>query len=218
MVGNPVDYDKKYNDNSRMWGKSNLDMVLKKYLKLLEGKNVLDLGIGEGQNSIVLSELGYNVTGVDYSIKSLEICKSNSFNIKLIQDDIRNFNIEKDKYNLIMSSYVLHFLHKNDVYNIIKNIKANIKQNGLIYISVFSINDPSLYRKENSNNFDKLDNNIFHKKSDDTYTSYFSKYEILEFFSDFTTILITDEYSMDLAHGKPHYHGIIKYIGRKGIS
>ena len=56
---------------------------------------------------------------------------------------------------------------------------------------------------------------IVKKVSDNTYSSYFSKKEILELFSDFNTILISDEYSMDLGHGNPHYHGIIKYIGQK---
>lgn len=29
------------------------------------------------------------------------------------------------------------------------------------------------------------------------------------------SFFIADEYSMDLSHGKPHYYGIIKYIGQK---
>ena len=110
---------------------------------------------------------------------------------------------------------VLHFLHKNDIYNIIKNIKNNLKQNGLVYISVFSTDDHSLKLKIKTPDFDTLENNVFHKVSDNTYSSYFSKKEILELFSDFNTILISDEYRMDLEHGNPHYHGIIKYIGQK---
>ena len=215
MIGNPVDYDKKYINNSSLWGKSILDNDIKKYLKLLDGKNVLDLGIGEGQNSIPLSKLGYNITGIDSSKKALEICKNSSSNIKLFEGDIRNFNIEQNKYDFIMSRCVLHFLHKNDVYDIIKNIKNNLKPNGLVYISVFSTDDPSLKFKIRTPDFDTLENNIFYKVLDDTYSSYFSKDEILKLFSDFNTILISDEYSMDLGHGNPHYHGIIKYIGQK---
>ena len=215
MIGNPVNYDKEYNGNSPIWGKSKLDNCLRRYLNLLEGKNILDLGIGEGQNSIALSEFGYNVTGVDYSANSFEICKNNSSNIKLIQEDIRNYNIEKNKYSLIMSRMVLHFLHKEDVHKIINNIKTNLMPHGLVYIDIFSTNDPGLLMKENNPNFSKIDNNIFHNHLDDTYISYFSKDEILELFSDFTTILISDEYSLDLSHGDPHYHGLIKYIGRK---
>lgn len=215
MIGKPIDYDKKYINNSSIWNKASLDYEISKYLKLLNGKNVLDLGIGEGQNSIILSNLGYNITGVDCSKKSLDICRSRCPNIELIEKDIRTFEIEPNKYDLIMSRCVLHFLHKTDVNNIIKEMKDNIKANGLIYISVFSTNNPSLKNKCNNKDFVSLENNVFHKISDDTYSSYFSKNEILNLFSDFTTILISNEYSMDLSHGNPHYHGIIKYIGQK---
>ena len=215
MIGNSVDYDKKYINNSPLWSKPALDNNLKSYLKLLNGKTVLDLGIGKGQNSIALSELGYHVTGIDYSKKALSICRSRCPDIQLIEKDIRDFYIQANKYDLILSRCVLHFLHKSDVYTIIENIRHNIKQGGIVYISVFSTEDPSLKFKRNNPDFVALDNNIFHKISDDTYSSYFSKNEILELFSDFTTILISDKYSMDLEHGAPHYHGIINYIGQK---
>ena len=32
MIGNPIDYDKKYIDNSPLWGKSILDNDIKKLL------------------------------------------------------------------------------------------------------------------------------------------------------------------------------------------
>lgn len=215
MIGKPIDYDKKYIDNHYLWNKSVLDNDIKRYLNLIEGKNVLDLGIGEGQNSINLSELGYNVTGVDYSKKALDVCKNKCSNIKLVHSDIRSFNIEQNKYDLIISRFVLHFLHKHDVYDIINDIKNNLKLGGLVYLSVFSTDDSSLIFKIGNSDYDILENNVFHKVVGDTYSSYFSKKEILELFSDFNTVLISDEYSLDLGHGEPHYHGFIKYVGQK---
>lgn len=128
MIGNPIDYNKKYVGNSTLWKSPTLDNDIKKYLKLLNGKNVLDLGIGEGQNSIALAELGYNVTGVDCSKKALDICHGRCSNIELVEKDIRKFDIQFNKYDLIMSRCVLHFLHKSDVNTIIENIKNNIKK------------------------------------------------------------------------------------------
>lgn len=215
MIGNPINYDKK--ETVKLINtQAKIAPELRRYMKLIKGKEVLDLGIGQGQNSIFLSNFGYQITGVDFSKKSLETASENCPNLNLVQDDIRNFNIEKDKYDLILSSNVLHFLHKDDSYEIIENIKSNLKTNGLAYISVFSTDDPSLDFRKNNPDFCELENNIFHKKSDDTYMSYFSKDEILNLFSDFTTIFISDEYSLDLGHGKPHYHGMIKYVGKKG--
>ena len=214
MIGNPVDYDKKFQDNFPIFP-AKFDSELKRYLNLVPGKNVLDLGIGQGRNSIPLYKLGFNVTGVDYSTKCLEICNQNCPNLNLVQSDIRTFNIEKNKYDLILSRCVLHFLHKNDSYNIIKNLKNNIKINGLIYIHVFSLEDPKFIKHSTSSNFEILDNNILHNIVDDTYVSFFTKEEVLKLFNDFRTILISEEYCLDQGGETPHYSGVIKYIGQK---
>ena len=151
----------------------------------------------------MLSNFGFNVTGVDISNESLKYIEENfdCANLTLINKDVREFEIEKNKYDLILSSNVLHFMPKEDFLKIIKKIKENLKEDGLIYISVFSKEDPS----------SKLNKHF----KENTCISYFSKEEILDIFSDFTTILISDEYSLDLVHGNPHYHGMIKYVGKK---
>lgn len=214
MIGKPVDYDKKFKKNFPIFP-AKFDPELKRYLNLVSGKEVLDLGIGQGRNSIPLSKLDFNVTGVDYSTKCLEICKHSCSKLNLIQSDIRKFNIEKDKYDLIISRCVLHFLHKADSYQIVKNIKNNIKDKGLVYLHVFSLEDPKYVKHSTSSDFEMLDNNIFHNKVNDTYVSFFTKEEILKLFSDFRTILISEEYCLDQGGETPHYAGVIKYIGQK---
>ena len=214
MIGNPVDYDKKFKENFPKFP-AKLDIELKRYLNLVPGKEVLDLGIGQGRNSIPLAELGFNVTGVDYSTKCLEICKNTCNKLNLVQSDIRTFDIEKDKYDMILSGYVLHFLHKNDSYKIVENIKNNIKDHGIVYISVFSLEDPRFIKRSTSSDFEILDNNILHNKINDTYVSFFSKEEILNLFSDFKTIFVSEEYCLEQNVETPRYAGVIKYIGQK---
>ena len=214
MIGNPVDYDKKFKDTFPTL-QPTFDADLKEYLSLIPGKNVLDLGTGQGKNSIPLSELGFDVTGVDYSTKCLDICKANSSKLDLVKSDIRLFDIEKNKYDLILSSCVLHFLHKDDSYKIIQSMKDNINQNGLVYISVFSTQDPKFNKVSSSEHFDVLENNVFHNIINDTYISFFTKEEILDIFKGFETIYISEEYSLELIRPNPHYSGVIKYIGRK---
>ena len=214
MIGNPVDYDKKFKENFPKFP-AKLDLELKRYLNLVPGKEVLDLGIGQGRNSIPLTELGFNITGVDYSTKCLEICKNTCNKLNLVKSDIRTFDIEKDKHDMILSGYVLHFLHKNDSYQIIKNIKNNLKNNGIVYISVFSLEDPRFNKPSTSSDFEILDNNILHNKVNDTYVSFFSKDEVLNLFSDFKTIFVSEEYCLEQNVETPHYAGVIKYIGQK---
>lgn len=54
-------------------------------------------------------------------------------------------------------------------------MKENLKVNGLVYIHVFSLEDPKLIRHTNSQNFEVLENNIFHHTVNDTYVSFFTK-------------------------------------------
>lgn len=214
MLGNPVNYDNKFKSNFPLFPPK-FDSELKRYLNLLKENEVLDLGIGQGRNSIPLVDQGFNVTGVDYSQKCLEICKNNCPKLNLVQSDIRKFKIEKNKFDLIMSRCVLHFFHKNDCYEIIKNIKENLKADGIVYIHVFSTEDPKYKKCTDSQEFEKLENNIFHNIENDTYISFFTKEEIQNLFNDFETISISEEYFLDLGGLEPHYSGVIKYIGRK---
>lgn len=94
-------------------------------------------------------------------------------------------------------------------------IKDNLKNNGLIYINIFSVEDPMFKKCLSSDVFEFLDNNVFHNKVNDTYISFYTKDEILDTFSDLKTVYISHEYSLDFGHGEPHYHGVIKYIGMK---
>ena len=214
MIGNPVDYDKKFIDCFPIFP-AKLDFELRRYLNLIPGKEVLDLGIGQGRNSIPLANLGFNVTGVDYSTKCLDICRNNSSKLNLVRSDVRDFEIERNKYDLILSSYVLHFLHKDDSYKIMQSMKENLNPDGLIYIQVFSTKDPKFNKNTLSHDFELLDNNIFHNLSNDTYISFFTKEEILEIFRDLKTIYISEEYSLELSNQEPHYAGVVKYIGKK---
>ena len=50
-----------------------------------------------------------------------------------------------------------------------KSMKENIKKNGLIYINVFSTQDPRLTKNSTSKDFEVLDNNVLHNKINDTY-------------------------------------------------
>ena len=145
----------------------------------------------------------------------MDICRNNCPKLNLIRSDVRTFEIEKDKYDLILSSYVLHFLHKDDSYKIMQSMKENVNSNGLIYLQVFSTEDPKFNKNTLSQDFELLDNNIFHNLVNDTYISFFTKEEILEIFRDLKTIYISEEYSLELTRQEPHYAGVIKYIGKK---
>lgn len=75
------------------------------------------------------------------------------------------------------------------------------------------IGNPVDYDKKFKENFP-----IFPAKFDSELKRYLNLVpgkEVLKLFSDFKTILISEEYCLDQGGETPHYAGVIKYIGQK---
>lgn len=160
---------------------------------LPKGGKVLDLGCGVGGNSIFLAEKGFNVTCVDNDKETILAITENHPNINAICGNILDFNFPENNYDLILALNVLHFLNFEDIKKIVSKMLKSLKENGLIYLQVFSVNNPA-----------KKFNHLF------------SKEEISDCFSD-NTVLECEELTVKDNHppaGK-HEHSIIKALVKK---
>lgn len=102
-----------------------------------EGK-MLDLGSGNGQDAVAATEAGLKVTAVD---KNPVDKTSENSRVDFVVERIENFKIEKNKYNLIYADNSLPFLKKEDAVRVIKDAAFNLKKDGVLYFSLFGIND-----------------------------------------------------------------------------
>jgi 2-polyprenyl-3-methyl-5-hydroxy-6-metoxy-1,4-benzoquinol methylase len=88
-------------------------------LKNLKGKRVLDVGCGDGQNAVLLAKLGARVTGIDISLKSIELARKKaeasgvSANVKFICSPLEEAAIPAHSFDLIWGDSVLHHLIDN---------------------------------------------------------------------------------------------------------
>ncbi|MCK5149307.1 methyltransferase domain-containing protein [Candidatus Pacearchaeota archaeon] len=109
--------------------------LTKKYLGDLKVDSVLDLGCGKGFKSLRFAKKGIQVIGIDK--KDFEI-KQKCFEFK--QEDISKFEFEK-KYDLIITSLVLHFFNKEKAIELIKKIQSNTNDKGYNFLICMSNKD-----------------------------------------------------------------------------
>ena len=70
----------------------------------------LDLGMGQGRNSLFLARLGWDVTGIDISGKGIDLALKEAarlgLKIKCVVSNISAFDVGRDRWDLIVGTYM----------------------------------------------------------------------------------------------------------------
>ncbi|MEM4181693.1 MAG: methyltransferase domain-containing protein [Candidatus Pacearchaeota archaeon] len=124
--------------------------VINEILKHKKSGKVLDLGCGEGGNSLFLAEKGFEVVCVDISktaIKKIkEEIKRRKIKLGAIVTDLEKFKF-KENYDIIIATGVFHLISKKKVFKILEEIKNHTKPRRLNIFKVLLHEDPT--EKEN---------------------------------------------------------------------
>ncbi|TCK01630.1 tellurite methyltransferase [Volucribacter psittacicida] len=94
---------------------------------------VLDLGCGQGRNSLYLALLGHQVTALDHNPNSIaflqQTAEKENLAIQTALYDINLANIQQ-QYDVIISTVVLMFLDRHAIPQIIANMQDHTKSGG----------------------------------------------------------------------------------------
>ena len=163
----------------------------------------LELGVGNGKNIPMLLEMGYTVDGVDISGEAINQLRNqyNDGKCYFKQADIRNYQIPKNSYDLIICSMVLHYFEPNEIEKITDEMIHGMKKNGVLFVSVLSDIDPLNQVAEDENPYVK---------------TFFSCTYVKKLFKKLNVIEISDSYLIEPLRTHPcSYFGIITYMGKK---
>ena len=98
-------------------------------------QDILDLGCGQGRDSIYFSKMGKSVTAFDNSKKALDSITNR--NITKIKGDIKSLEkIKNRKFDVIYSNLALHFFKEKDLQSIFNNLHTLLKNGGFLLITV----------------------------------------------------------------------------------
>lgn len=119
------------------------------YDYLEEGKTLLELGCGNGRDSIYFSEK-VDVTAIDASDKAIadlnEVYGEKAGLRFLCDDFVCTSALFQRQYDYCYSRFTIHAINEEQEINVISNVRHALKNNGLFFIEVRSVND-ELYGK-----------------------------------------------------------------------
>lgn len=193
--------------------------------KNLEGMEALDLGCGEGRYSIYLAKKGCRVTAIDRTpagIQKLQaLAMARRLNIEASVKDIADFVFEENQFDVIVAATVLDHLTEDLRRHAIGGMRAALKPGGIIYVNVFTVDDPGYLLKQLPPQ--RAPKNGTQPSGDGTDASdtafcmeyYFDKDELSTLFADFDIRYYYEGLEPDLSHGRPHHHGWACLLARK---
>ena len=135
-------------------GKTTPTPYLQKNISLLqtEGKTVVDVGCGNGRNTIFMRDQGFRVVPLD-------MCNSLGEDMTLGKD---KFPLEDNSVDIILSNYVMMFLDEDERDQVIEEMKRVAKFGCKIMLELYPAKDSFAVNKEEmiamqKDIFDKLD-------------------------------------------------------------
>lgn len=116
--------------------------MLQKYME--SGKDLVELGCGNGRDSLYFAKSGLNVTGIDASEVAIsELQKKNSLDncIFICDDFVSVESIYQIQYDYCYSRFTLHAINAHQETQILKKAYSMLKENGYFFIEARSVND-----------------------------------------------------------------------------
>ncbi len=112
-----------------------------KIIKSKKLKTFLDLGCGDGRDSVYFFDKGLKVTAVDFSASGIKKLKSQNPKINCILSDIRKMKIKANSFDVIYAHLSLHYFDDTTTRKIFNNLYSILKKNGLLFVKCKSVDD-----------------------------------------------------------------------------
>jgi 2-polyprenyl-3-methyl-5-hydroxy-6-metoxy-1,4-benzoquinol methylase len=129
-------FDNTYDENPEMFGHPYKE--LQDYFnKSTRRGTLLDLGCGQGRDSIFLASLGFQVTAVDSSKVGINqmIKKAQTMGLEVdgIVNDIQNLKLQR-KFDVILFDMILHGFENQIQLELLRNYSNSLNKNGILCI------------------------------------------------------------------------------------
>lgn len=137
-----TNYEDWYRSEDYYWGltPNKLCFEIMKLKPPVKPYRVLDIGCGEGKDSVFLARNGYQVTAFDIAesglVKARELAKKSGVYVNFIKANLLDYQLENN-YDIIFSSGVFHYIPEKMRKEYIDHLKNYTNEHGICVINVF---------------------------------------------------------------------------------
>ena len=141
---------------------------IEKFVKLLKGKSVLDIGCATGRDTIILHNKGLHVIGVDLSESMINIAKQSYPHIDFHVMDLLQLDFNPEMFDGVYCNATFLHIKRKDSKKAFDNIYNILKKGGIFFVSI-----------KGGNNEEIIIDSRYEKYNE----KFFAYYEIDEFIS-----------------------------------
>jgi 2-polyprenyl-3-methyl-5-hydroxy-6-metoxy-1,4-benzoquinol methylase len=129
------EWDKRYADTELLWSAEPNVFVARELDSLAPGR-ALDLGAGEGRNSIWLASRGWTVTAVDFSQVALDrgasLADRAGVSVEWVHADLRHYEPRPAIYDLVLVVYLQ--LIEKDLRQVLAAARSAVAPGGTVFV------------------------------------------------------------------------------------
>jgi cyclopropane fatty-acyl-phospholipid synthase-like methyltransferase len=210
-----MEYDERYKKTEDYFGPGAAPLLRKYHHLISKASPVLDIGAGQGRNTLFLARNRFMVDAIDPSKVAIdtidEIVAKERIPVRTYCCGWESFVPEADSYSGILIFGLLQILSRESIDLLLQKVKAWTDKRSVVFVTAFTTAD-SLY-PERLQKWKKIGKTSFADK-DGTVETYLELDEILNLFSDFKVIHHWEGMSPKHRHGDgpPEQHGMVEAV------
>lgn len=212
--------DKQIPSSNTLFPSSALKRFLTSVPELSPGK-VLDLGSGNGRNSIYLAQLGWNVIGVEFSIVAVELAERNAveagvgdrarFSDQSVADRL---DYPDASFDLIIDMMVMHCLSSDERVKTLSEVKRLLRPGGYFVFHTLAAEGDEFEKLVKTNPGQELNSYSFESKGHTVVEKAFTREELVEMMSPLELVTLESSESVTKAFGgeftRVYFYGVFK--------
>jgi 2-polyprenyl-3-methyl-5-hydroxy-6-metoxy-1,4-benzoquinol methylase len=211
-------YNKTYSETKHVFGIEPEKILINFVDEIDKTRPILDIGVGQGRNSIFLAKKEFSIDAIDPSQISIEtiinLSEKENYNIRAYQNNFDQFVTKYPSYSAILIFGLIQILDWKSIYSLTNKIDKFVTKGSLVFITAFSIKDASYFKY--SKEWNKVGKNSY-SDNNGNFRTFLEPNEILDLFKNYSVLYHWEGLGPKHKHGNNpvEQHELIELVIKK---